>query len=88
MFYKIYKDNPTPALLTLDTTSSGTLSLFLQSLNGTNYMLPFQIKKFSVFSKIVSLQFIRTSSPTGCVFDCDKYYKGIRLITRLRAGLR
>ena len=38
MFYKIYKDNPTPAFLTLDTTSSGTLSLFLQSLNGTNYI--------------------------------------------------
>ena len=38
MFYKIYKDNPTPGLLTLDTTSLGTLSLFLQSLNRTNYI--------------------------------------------------
>ena len=52
-------------LLKLDTTSSKIISFFLQSLNGTIQILPFQTKKVLVISKIVSLSLL---DPLQAVF--------------------
>ena len=52
-------------LLRLDTTSSKIISFFLQSLNGTIQILPFQTQKILVISKIVSLSLL---DPLQAVF--------------------
>ena len=71
-------------VLKSDTAFSKTLSLLLQSLNGTIQILPFGTQKVLLNFKNSILKFIRRS-PSN-VFNCNNY-KGIRVITMLRVGM-